>query len=339
MKFQTPLFICFISYLMFSAFALAQESQPSGNYRVMPVFPGEELPDQTPTGDRSEIVIQPDGSVRVEGEAVLPQEENLVEVRPAIPVEEIESEVIADFGGMDGMPTDPTKPVQVEIISPIDKEILKSQAVDAFFTIKNYKLGPEDSNGNRIHYILDNREPQVVYDSIRPLSFKNLSQGGHTLRIYAVRPDGKMFRNPEAFAMVHFYVGRKDFQNYTDAKRPFLTVNMPKGDAITTDDDGKIVFDYMMHNVGPSDGFEVRYKLGSYEGFLGEQGPVYWSNIATGKHKLSVELLKSGRQPVIGPFNRISRQFSVSKVMRAQPIIEEDTVIQESLGSSEGESL
>ncbi|MEM6884956.1 MAG: hypothetical protein AAF571_07975, partial [Verrucomicrobiota bacterium] len=65
---------------------------------------------------------------------------------------------------------------------------------------------------------------------------------------------------------------------------------------------------------------ELRYKIGAYEGFLQQDGPVYWSNLSAGKHRIEVELLRDNRQPVIGPFNQVNREFTVEKVMRARPV-------------------
>jgi len=222
--------------------------------------------------------------------------------------------------GIDGIPMDPTQPIMVEVEYPSDRQILNSQEVDIFVILKNYKLGAKGSGGNRLHYILNNESPQPVYDANSPITFRNLSQGGHTIRVFAVRPDGRMFRNDQAFAMRHFYVIRKDFQNYTDANKEFLTVNLPTGEQVATDEQGRIIFDYKLHNIKPGEGYELRYKIGAYEGFLTQDGPVYWSNLATGKHKIEAELLRANRQPVIGPFNQVEREFSVEKVMRALPV-------------------
>ncbi len=301
-------------------------SRPDGAYRVMPIFPGEEVAPPPVAGNQAQaqsggvrraIVINPDGSV--EGGGLPTQQET--PFAPAVIPEVIQPQSIPGANGMDGIPKDPSRPIQLDIVSPTDRQILTSQDVDIFLKLENYQLGPAESGGNRLHYILDNQPPRVITDAISPITFKNLSQGGHTIRVFAVRPDGRMFRNPEAYAMRHFYVIRKDFQNYTDPDKEYLTVNLPTGEQVATDEEGRIIFDYKLHNVVAGSGYELRYKIGAYEGYLSQDGPVYWSNLSTGKHRIEVELLKDNRQPAIGPFNRVDREFTVEKVMRAEVVI------------------
>lgn len=290
----------------------------------MPVFPGERVANPAPGGEtRRALIINPDGSLQNPTTDPGAPADPLSPPR-ALPVNPEVPDYIPGRNGMDGIPLDPTRPIHVDIIAPTSSQILQTQTVDVFFDLKNYRLGAENSGGNRVHYILNNTPPQPVYDAIEPITFKNLSEGGHTIRIFAVKPDGTMFPGPEAYDMVHFYLRRKDFQNYTDPDEPYLTVNLPTGELVSTDEQGRIVFDYRIHHFEAEPGLELRYKIGAYEGFLTGQGPVYWSNLATGKHRLEVELLRPNRQPVIGPFNRIEREFSVAKVRRAQPVTPED---------------
>lgn len=283
-------------------------ARPSGEYRVLPLFPDEVIEPaqnnpENQSSPRRALIIQPDGTVNG-------QEAPEIEPSASIP----------GANGMDGIPIDPTQPVTLEIEYPSDRQILPSQDVDVFIRLNNYQLGEKDSAGNRLHYILNNDPPRPIYDAISPITIRNLSQGGHTIRVFAVRPDGRMFRNEEAFAIRHFYVIRKDFQNYTDPGLEYLTVNLPSGEQVATDEEGRIIFDYKLHNIEAGQGYELRYKIGAYEGFLAQDGPVYWSNLAAGKHIMEVELLKPNRQPAIGPFNRVKREFSVARVKRAEPV-------------------
>lgn len=228
--------------------------------------------------------------------------------------------------GMDGLPTDPTQPVSVRIISPRPREIVPTTVVDLFLQVDNYVLAEE---GNRLHVFVDNEPPVPWTDVTRPFALKGLNQGGHSVRVLAVRPDGSSLRQPGAFAMVHFYVKRKDFQNYTDPGLPFLTVNQPAPGAVQLDANERLCFDYWMHNVDFSagTGIKLRYKLDTYEGTLSEPGPVLWSNLQPGRHKLLVELYDAAGQPLFGPFNRVEREFEVRQVLRAVPLPPEQTTV------------
>ncbi|MGF1677930.1 MAG: hypothetical protein ACFCUX_01920 [Candidatus Methylacidiphilales bacterium] len=280
---------------------------------MMPVFPDQQASRMQSAPVVDDIQYQ-DGN---RGLRTVAEEAPEPSVEGAASTVQSSTETAPGHNGLDGLPVDADLPIRLSIISPSDRQVLNTETVDIFFSLENYILGEKGSGGNRVHYILDNRDPEPVYDAVKPITFKGLSQGGHSLRLFAVRPDGTMFRNPEAFAMVHFYLGRKDFQNYTDPDRPFLTVNLPTGNQIATDEEGRVIFDYMIHHATEGDGHQVKYKLGSYEGFINQPGPVHWANLAVGKHALQVELLRSSNQPVIGPFNRVEREFTVERVMRA----------------------
>ncbi|MDX6767720.1 MAG: hypothetical protein SFU85_13135 [Candidatus Methylacidiphilales bacterium] len=221
--------------------------------------------------------------------------------------------------GRDGQPTDPSRPIEVRILSPRSREIIPTSTVDVFLQVDNYLLAEE---GNRLHVLVDNQPPQPWHDVARPFPLKNLNQGGHTVRVLAVRPDGTSLRQPGAFAMVHFFVKKKDFQNYTDPTLPFLTVNLPAGGPASLDANERLCFDYWVHNVDFSGEHAVRlrYKLDVYEGTLTEPGPVLWANLQPGRHRLLVELFDAAGQPIFGPFNRVEREFEIRQILRAVPL-------------------
>jgi len=226
---------------------------------------------------------------------------------------------VPETRGRDGLPDDPAMPVRVRIVSPRSREIIPTSVVDVFLEVDNYTLA---EGGNRLHVILDNGVPQPWTDVRRPFPLKNLTEGGHSVRVLAVRPDGTSIRGPEAFALVHFYVKRKDFQNYADPEGPFLTVNLPVAGEVDLDGQGRLCFDYWAHNADfAQSGLRLKYQLDAYEGELAEEGPVYWSNLPPGRHKLVVELFDKTGQPVFGPFNRVEREFTVRQVLRAVPLV------------------
>lgn len=316
----TGLLPCFL--LTLSGFLNAQNEPATDEYRVIPslpeeapqVVPEEQINPQQPV--RRAIIINPDGSVSRE-------EDPSGTVRPAIPLQPpFQPQPVLSPGqtGTDGLPINPAAPIRMEILSPTPSQVMPERVVDVFFDLSNYKLGDPESGGNRVHVILDNGEPRPIYDAIRPVTFENLAEGGHSIRIFAAKPDGSMFSDPQAFAMVHFYIVRKDFQNYADPNLPFLTVNLPGNNQVTADPQGRMLFDYRIHNFDQFPEHQVRYKIGAYEGFLDRQGPVFWSNLAVGKHRLEVELLKENGQPEIGPFNQVTREFSLNRIRRAEPV-------------------
>jgi len=237
---------------------------------------------------------------------------------PAVPV----APVAPPDAGHDGLPANPSLPVAVRIISPLPREIIPTSVVDIFLQVDNYLLAEE---GNRLHVFVDNEPPVPWFETTRPFPLKGLNQGGHTVRVLVVRPDGTSLRQPGAFAMVHFFVKRKDFQNYIDPALPFLTVNLPPTGPAALDANDRLFFDYWVHNVdfSTNPGVKLRYKLDAYEGTLAEPGPVLWANLQPGQHRLLVELFDATGQPLFGPFNRVERAFVVRQVLRAVPLVPE----------------
>lgn len=226
--------------------------------------------------------------------------------------------------GYDGLPLDPSLPIELKILTPQSRSILPTQEVDIFFSLTNYFLA---EGGNRLHIIVDNAAPIIKTDIASPLTLKNLSQGGHTVRAMVVRPNGTMIQQPSCMATLYFYVLKKDFQNYTDPKFPSLTVNLPLDGDIEMDDKDRLCFDYFIHNP-PVDGSacKIRYKLEGYEGFIDQMvGPIFWSEMPPGRHKLIIELFDDKGQPIFGVFNRVERVFNVRKIMKAQPVTPETT--------------
>lgn len=266
---------------------------------VRAVEPGESVPEAVPP--RAEIVEPAPADA------------------PAVPA----APVVAPDAGRDGLPTDPALPVAVRIISPRPREIIPTAVVDVFLQVDNYLLAAE---GNRLHVFVDNEPPVPWFETTRPFPIKGLNQGGHTVRVLAVRPDGTSLRQPGAFAMVHFYIKRKDFQNYIDPALPFLTVNQPPSGPAALDANDRLCFDYWVHNVdfSANPGVKLRYKLDAYEGTLAEPGPVLWANLQPGRHKLLVELYDATGQPLFGPFNRVEREFIVRQVLKAVPLVPDE---------------
>ena len=217
------------------------------------------------------------------------------------------------------------QPVETGILYPHEKEVVPAGALDVFFEVKNCALA---EGGNALRVVIDNQPPVTLYNCIRPLTLKDLKDGGHTIRAYLIKADGTMIREVKAFAMRHFYTRKKDFNNYIDPAAPFLTVNLPSGDFMDTDADGKVCFDYDVHNLsaGAGSGFKVRYALEGYEGFLAEPGPVYWSNIPVGKHKLTVELFDKDGRALFGIFNKVERVFEVRQLLKAKPFVPGESV-------------
>jgi hypothetical protein len=86
--------------------------------------------------------------------------------------------------------------------------------------LKGYKPGkdPATGLGNHIHVILDNEPYEAYYELDQPFELRNVTEGTHTIRVFASRPWHESYKNDGSFQMVTFTV-----RGGGDASRPTTT--------------------------------------------------------------------------------------------------------------------
>jgi hypothetical protein len=86
--------------------------------------------------------------------------------------------------------------------------------------LKGYKpmKDPATGMGNHIHVILDNQPYEAYYNLDQPFELRNVSEGKHTLRVFASRPWHESYKNNGSFQMVTFTV-----KGGGDASKPTTT--------------------------------------------------------------------------------------------------------------------
>ncbi|HEX8722033.1 MAG TPA: hypothetical protein VF736_15470 [Pyrinomonadaceae bacterium] len=77
---------------------------------------------------------------------------------------------------------------------------------------------PATGMGNHIHVILDNQPYEAYYELGRPFELRNVSEGPHTIRVFASRPWHESYKNDGSFQMVSFTV-----KGGGDASQPTTT--------------------------------------------------------------------------------------------------------------------
>ena len=75
-----------------------------------------------------------------------------------------------------------------------------------------------DGTGNHIHVILDNEPYEAYYELDQPFELRNVTEGTHTLRVFASRPWHESYKNEGSFQMVTFTV-----RGGGDASKPTTT--------------------------------------------------------------------------------------------------------------------
>lgn len=77
---------------------------------------------------------------------------------------------------------------------------------------------PATGMGNHIHVILDNQPYEAYYELGQPFELRNVSEGAHTIRVFASRPWHESYKNAGSFQMVSFTV-----KGGGDASKPTTT--------------------------------------------------------------------------------------------------------------------
>lgn len=106
---------------------------------------------------------------------------------------------------------DQAKPV-LKFVEPRDGATIAGATVNLKLALsgdlKGYKPGkdPATKMGNHIHVILDNQPYEAYYNLDEPFELRNVSEGKHTLRVFASRPWHESYKNDGSFQMVTFTV-------------------------------------------------------------------------------------------------------------------------------------
>lgn len=252
---------------------------------------------------------------------------------------------------------DQAQPV-LRIVSPGKDATVNGANVDLKLNLsgdlRGYKphKDPATGKGNHIHIILDNEPYEAYYELDQPFELRNLTEGKHTLRVFASRPWHESYKNAEAFQMVSFTVkGGGDASKPTttnsgqtmannnsapspsptregkdmhaskggevDPTKPLLTYSRPKGDYKGAEAD-PIMIDFWLSNAklkGDGGEYRVRYIVDDDDArFIEKWEPIWLSGWLSGKHTVRLELLDKDDRPVAnGTFNTTSREITVAK--------------------------
>ena len=77
---------------------------------------------------------------------------------------------------------------------------------------------PATGMGNHIHVILDNQPYEAYYELGQPFELRNVSEGAHTIRVFASRPWHESYKNDGSIQLVSFTV-----KGGGDATKPTTT--------------------------------------------------------------------------------------------------------------------
>ncbi len=228
------------------------------------------------------------------------------------------SDYAPDAKAFTGQPIRANEPIDITLVSPAHKQVMSTRTVQLVLDVQNFALAPE---GNRLHVILDNGSPVPYVNPRQPVTFRGLEPGGHTLRVYAVGPDGRMLKTPGSYLLRHFFVQSEDVNNYVPPEQPYLTINLPPDGPVTIPADGKVWFDFHAHNapLGPEGPYSVHYRINGLHNELSRDQGVFWENLQPGKYDLEIELKNQEGKTVPGLLGATKRTFVLQQAAGEAP--------------------
>src|SRR5205809_2140476 len=118
---------------------------------------------------------------------------------------------------------DDAKPL-LKIAMPARNASINGSTVEVKLTLSGDLKGymphkdPTTGKGNHIHVILDNQQYEAYYELGQAFELRNVTEGKHTLRVFASRPWHESYKNDGSFQMVTFTV-----KGGGDASKPTTT--------------------------------------------------------------------------------------------------------------------
>jgi truncated hemoglobin YjbI len=226
-------------------------------------------------------------------------------------------------------PVKPRPPVSLKILSPREGETLSARGASASvtFSLSGYEL---QNDGQHLHVVLDNHPYEPYYDLSKPFTFKNpIPPGTHTIRAFLVggpMTEGvslhESLKEPGAFAMTTFVVGKADAKNTVTPGDPLLTFSEPRGEYIG-EQARRIMLDFWVQgaSLGP-EAYKVKYTVnGGRETTLTEWKKTSLVGLPLGESIVEVWLVGPDNQEVSGPFNRVTRKITL-KEFAPRPLFE-----------------
>jgi truncated hemoglobin YjbI len=221
-------------------------------------------------------------------------------------------------------------PVTLKITSPKEGEIFPAKeaiSVNVSFKLSGYEIQNE---GQYIQVILDNNPGEAYYDLSKAFTFKNpIPLGTHTIRAFPMGgpmtqglSQNESLKDPDAFAMVTFSVGKPDQKNTVKVGEPILTFSRPKGEYIG-EKAKSIMLDFWVKNaeLGP-DKYKVNYQVNNGTVVsLTEWKKIFLVGFPLGENTIEMWLVGPDGNEVTGALNHVTRKITL-KEFAQKPLFE-----------------
>lgn len=209
-----------------------------------------------------------------------------------------------------------------------DGDVLDDNNVSVVVEVENYELGIQtdtsrakeianSAKGQHVHIILDNDPYFADYEAGVPFDIGVLDEGPHTLVVFPSRSYHESVKSKDSVDIVNFYVGKKEGEFMLDESKPTVIYSRPKGKYEGKDAE-KIMLDFYIINMKPSDGYQVKYTIRKNEPdavehsiTIKEWEPAFVTGLTSGEYIITLQLLDKDGNLVEGPFNNTQRAVTV----------------------------
>ncbi|MCH7519617.1 MAG: hypothetical protein IH964_11420 [Candidatus Dadabacteria bacterium] len=209
-----------------------------------------------------------------------------------------------------------------------DGDVLDDNNVSVVVEVENYELGIQtdtsrakeianSAKGQHVHIILDNDPYFADYEAGVPFDIGVLDEGPHTLVVFPSRSYHESVKSKDSVDIVNFYVGKKEGEFMLDESKPTVIYSRPKGKYEGKDAE-KIMLDFYIINMKPSDGYQVKYTIRKNEPdavehsiTIKEWKPAFVTGLTSGEYIITLQLLDKDGNLVEGPFNNTERAVTV----------------------------
>ncbi len=209
-----------------------------------------------------------------------------------------------------------------------DGDVLDDNNVSVVVDVENYELGIQtetprakeianSAKGQHVHIILDNDPYFADYEAGVPFDIGVLDEGPHTLIVFPSRSYHESVKSKDSVDIVNFYVGKEEGKFMLDESKPTVIYSRPKGKYEGKNAE-KIMLDFYIINIEPSDGYQVKYTIRKNEPdavehsiTIKEWKPAFVTGLTSGEYIITLQLLDKDGNLVEGPFNNTQRTVTV----------------------------
>ena len=212
---------------------------------------------------------------------------------------------------------------QLKLSTPLANSTVPSGEVKFDYQLSNFILTKMSSGmhmgemansmkGQHIHNIVDNEPYTALYDT---KFTKAIPNGRHTVLSFLSRSYHESLKHRGAYDLRVINVGNdtaKTSGPKVDVNAPNLFYSRPK-DTYSGNDAKKIMLDfYLVNTTLEPGGNKVRATINGSEFLLDKWQPYQMEGLPAGQNTVKLELLDASGNLIPGPFNSVTRTFTVA---------------------------